>query len=83
MKLSQYDFNKLPNDKKVELASFDGTFLENRFEGEYGINLYSVFGFYAEVWLHRKENEIEKVVTFTQTRYLEPYLKKINIDKIQ
>ena len=80
MTCTQYEYNDLSNQKKMKLASYEGTFLQNRLEGEYGINLYSVYGFYAEVWLQRKNNEVEKVRTFTQLHHLEPYLKTININ---
>lgn len=79
MKIGQYDFNKLPNEKKVEIASFSGTFLENRIVGAFGINLYNYNRFYFEVWLDRRKNQIERVVTFIQLRYLEPYIEHIDL----
>lgn len=79
MKITQYDFNKLHINKKYELLIDQGIFLHNRLYEGYGINLYSIYGFYAEIWLNRESNKIEKVITFTQSRYLEPYLDSIEI----
>jgi len=83
MNYTQYDFNKLSNDEKLELVSYEGTFLDNRIFAEIGISLYEYNGFYVEVWLDRKENEIDRVITFTQLRYLEPYLEKINLNEMK
>jgi hypothetical protein len=75
-----YEFNQLSIDEKVIAASMEGTFLHNRIWEEYGVNLYGFGGFYAEVWLHRPTNKVERVRSFNNTSALEPYLDDIKID---
>ena len=76
--LTLYQFNLLNDHLKAE-AVWQGTFLDNRREGEYMVQLYSVGNFYVEVFYDQQINRIVHFRSFRTIRLLAPYLKKIKI----
>lgn len=76
---TEKEYNILNETDKVVFVSFLGALIDRRVEAEYGINLYSLYDFYVEVWRSRKHDEILHVRTFTDIEYLDPYLEKIEL----
>ena len=48
----------------------------------YGIALYSLNGFYVELWYHLQWETIMKIRSFEQLSPESPYLKRINIQHV-
>jgi hypothetical protein len=61
-------------------ATWSGTHLAERIEGEFTISLYQIDGFYVEVYYHRENNMIQRFRSFSSTNQLDPYLQQISID---
>lgn len=78
--ISLYEFNRLDIDSKYSLVWEHGVFLMNRYEGNFKINLYSLFDFFIEIWYQSEMSSIEKIRTFKSLEALEPYLEKIKLD---
>ena len=76
-----YEFNLLQQNKQMELIYSEAVFLTNRIEKPFGLSLYRLFDFYAEVYLNNDNNEIEKVRTFKSIEPLAPYLDEIDLNK--
>ena len=76
--LTLYQFNLLNDHLKAE-AVWQGTFLDNRGEDQFKVQLYSLGNFYVEVFYEKQNNEIVRIRSFRTTRLLAPYLKKIKI----
>ena len=72
-----YEFNLLQQNK-WSLFIVKLFFLTNRIEKPFGLSLYRLFDFYAEVYLNNDANEIEKVRTFNSIEPLTPYLDEID-----
>lgn len=60
----------------------DGSLIGERIENYHQVKLYQLDSLYMEVYRHMHFNVIVKVITFTDTDFLEPYLEKINLDGI-
>jgi hypothetical protein len=75
-----YEYNMLDIDIKALILWDKGIFLLNRFEGDYSINLYSLYDFYVEAWYKSDINSIEELKTFKSMKPLEPYLDRINLN---
>jgi len=72
----------LDRDEKTELLENFGCFLEVcRFEGEYKIALFELYGFYAEVWLNAAQ-DIVKIDGFGSYSRLDGYLPHIDISAL-
>ncbi|MBC8054634.1 MAG: hypothetical protein H7Y13_16365 [Sphingobacteriaceae bacterium] len=79
MKLN--DFFKLSVDEQVETVS-KGDFLGEREAKPYLIFLFNIENFYAEIFYDELKNKITRVKPFKAVRILEPYLEKVNIEKL-
>lgn len=79
-KVTLYEFNCLEENEKAKFLWQSGTLIMNRFEDDYSINLYSLYGFYVETWYRREENRIQKFRTFKNLSQLEPYLDRIDLN---
>ncbi|WP_457127358.1 hypothetical protein [Mucilaginibacter sp. HD30] len=71
-----YDFNGLTEEKKAE-AVWQGSFLADRQENDLTVQLYSVSGFYVEVYYDPNENKIMRFRSFQTKDLLVPYLAHI------
>lgn len=58
----------------------DGTLIGERIENFHQVKLYQLDSLYMEVYRHNHFNVIVKVITFTDTEFLEPYLEKISLE---
>lgn len=75
------DFFKLSIDEQVETAS-QGEFLGEREAKPYIIFLFNIGNFYAEVFYDELKHKITRVKPFKTVRILEPYLEKVDIEKM-
>lgn len=81
--ITLYQFNRLSKRQQYGLLENYGTFLDVfRSEGTYKVVLFDFNGYYVEVWVHQKTDELLKAVAFTSYNKLDPYLKGIDIKAI-
>jgi hypothetical protein len=78
MNLAAYKL--LKEEEQFELLESQGVFLAEREDAYHNIRLYAIHGFYAEVYSHTHFNVIVRTRCFATTRFLEPYLKKMDLD---
>lgn len=57
-----------------------GVLLAERIEGYRSMRLYQLHGIYLEVVWHMHFNVVLKVITFSDTAHLEPYLNNISLE---
>jgi hypothetical protein len=79
--LSQFD--TLCEEEKIILIDDHGVYLDvyRRSEG-CKVGLFKLWGFYCEVWFHKKSNKIQKVKAFGHYKKLDPYLDQVDINSI-
>lgn len=78
-----HQFNTLSNNEKYELVDSHGECLNvSRMSGIYQVALFSLFGFYVEVWFNRPEDKLLKASAFKSYKKLDPYLKEISLKAI-
>lgn len=59
--INQEDFVKLTKTEKVCNVFGAGKELLSRFDGDYSISLYTLYGFFVEVWYKNPSQKIEKI----------------------
>ena len=72
-------FDRLTETRQTDVIWENGVFLARRKEGFYNILLFQVEGFYTEIYYHSHFIVIIKIVSFSDTDLLEPYLNKIKV----
>ena len=73
--LSLFEFNLLTDNEKAE-AVWSGTFLGDRPEREFRVQLYRIAAFYVEVFYDGDANKIVEFQAFSSYDLLAPYLKQ-------
>ncbi|MBD1365366.1 hypothetical protein IDJ77_16245 [Mucilaginibacter sp. ZT4R22] len=76
--LTLYDFHQMTLDEKCT-AIWQGEFIGDRKDGDNKAQLYSLGGFYAEVFYDPSTNTINKIRAFRSTNLVEPYLSGIKL----
>ncbi len=74
-----YTFCGYSLDNRRSLVQKSGRFLLLRELGIYLVCLYDMRKFYVEVWYNTQTQKVFRVLPFTSTDYLEPYLEKVNL----
>lgn len=77
--LYNYEFNLLPLKEKAQFTWEHGTYLANRQEDDFRINLYHLDKFFVEVWYDPEEIRICKLRSFKSKKCLDPYLDRIDL----
>lgn len=72
-------FERLTEAVQTDIIWERGVFLARRKEGFHTILLFQLDGFYTELYYHSHFNVIIKIVSFTDTELLEPYLEGIQL----
>lgn len=80
--MNDHQFQTTEDNAQLSAIWEEGTFLTERHQGFHNIKLYQLQDCYAEVTYHSHFNVVLKVATFTETDYLEPYLKEIDISSL-
>jgi hypothetical protein len=81
--ISLHHFNRLSKRQQYGLLENHGTFLDVfRHEGDYKVALFDYNGYYVEVWLNQRTDELLKAVAFTSYNKLDAYIKGIDIKGI-
>ena len=76
-------FQALPKDIQRNVVKHCGVFLFGRTGVGVNVMLYQVEGFYAELYFDEKMSEAIRIKSFEDTKYLEPYLRKVDVSEVQ
>jgi hypothetical protein len=76
------DFRKLTIFRQVELLFESGQHVLSRIYLFYNVHLYTISGFYAEIWYRQSDNKIERVILLEQEDVLDLYDSQIGINDI-
>jgi hypothetical protein len=82
VKLTKDNFNNLSLNQKSSFLFPDGTYIAVRDYYNYKVQLYSLWGFYVEVWYHPKMNSIDKIEALNDEKSLKLYLSDIEIEDL-
>lgn len=80
--MTLYEFNQLYKKEQVETLWDKGVFIADRRDNECMYLLYQIDSFYVEAYVHREYGVLRRFRSFSSTNQLEPYIGKIDIDKL-
>jgi hypothetical protein len=80
--MNESEFIALSHQEKVELLFDNGQELMNRIYVFYNIKLYSLFGFYVELWYKQTTNKIDKINIVNLPDVVHLYESQINIQDL-
>lgn len=60
-----------------------GVFLFGRTGVGVNVLLYQVEGFYVELYFDEKMSAVNKIRSFEDTKFLEPYLRMVDVSEVQ
>lgn len=75
-------FDQLTEARQTDVIWEEGVFLDRRKDGFYNILLFQLDEFYTEIYYHAHFNVIIKIVSFSDTDLLAPYLDKIKLQSL-
>ena len=73
--MTLYEFNALDEKEKGEAIFTQATFIDNRNDAPYKVQLYRLSNFYVEVYYDAQANAIVRYRSFSRLGQLAPYLK--------
>ena len=73
--MTLYEFNALDEKEKGEAVFTQATFIDDRSEAPFKVQLYRLSNFYVEVYYDVQANAITRYRSFTKFGQLAPYLK--------
>jgi hypothetical protein len=59
--MNERQFKEFNLNERMDIVNLNGVYVGNRFYYNHSINLYTVYGFFVEVWYANFENRITKV----------------------
>jgi hypothetical protein len=78
-----YKFNQLSTTERFRWIVEEGAYLGvNRYLKDYRVALFSLHGYYVEVYIHSKNGIIGKVRPFFSYKKLDAFLPEVNISEI-
>jgi hypothetical protein len=81
-KVKSSEFRKLTIFRQVELLFEKGQHVLSRIYLFYNVHLYTLSGFYAEIWYRQADNKIERVILLDQADVLDLYDNQIGLSDI-
>ncbi len=76
------EFRKLTIFRQVELLFGKGRHVLSRIYLFYNIHLYTLSGFYAEIWYRQADNKIDRVILLDPSDVLDLYDNQIGLSDI-
>lgn len=76
------DFRKLTLFRQVEMLFENGRHVLSRIYLFYNIHLYTLSGFYAEIWYRQADNKIDRVILLDLSDVLDLYDNQIGLSDI-
>jgi hypothetical protein len=80
--MTQLQFKELELSERMEVINQNGLFASQRSYYNHDINLYTLFGFFVEVWYANFENRISKIQIVQRPLVDKFYLEKIDISSL-
>jgi hypothetical protein len=81
--LTLCQFVALCEEERIALLGDHGVYLDvYRYSQGCKVALFKLWGFYCEVWLHKKTNKILNVNAFSSYKRLDLYLDQVDISPI-
>ena len=80
--MTQLQFKELELSERMEVINQIGLFASQRSYYNHDINLYTLFGFFVEVWYANFENRISKIQIVQRPLVDKFYLEKIDISSL-
>ena len=73
------EFNSLSQSEKIRLLYEDGVYVGKKEISGLSSLLYQLEGFYIEIRYKKYRQVIKAIYGFSDTKYLDPYLEKMDI----
>ena len=81
--LNLNQFLTLCEEERIIVLEDYGVYLDvYRRSAGCNVALFKLWGFYCEVWFHRKTNKIQKVHAFSNYKRLDLYLDQVDISPV-
>ncbi len=80
--MTLYLFNKLNELMQAEVLWEDGVPIDERIESDQKAILYQLYAFYVEVFYDLESGKLKGFRSFKCTKYLMPYLEKIDLQQL-
>lgn len=80
--MNERQFKEFDLNERMDIINLNGVFVAQRSYYNHAINLYTIYGFFVEVWYAKFENRITKIQVAQRPLVEKYYLDKIDIDKI-
>lgn len=78
-----YQFNQLSMRERFAWIIEEGIYLGvNRYVKGYRVALFSLYGYYVEVYICKKAESIHKIVPFFSYKKLDAFLPEVNIEEV-
>ncbi len=77
--LGYLQFRVLSTEDQTAYVCAYGTYLAQRYELGYGINLYHLHSFFCEVWVCQTESEVVRLRSFTSLQPLLSYVALVRL----
>jgi hypothetical protein len=77
--MTPYNLGHLDEMEQADVIWEQGVLIGERKDEFYKILLFQVDAFYAEIYYHTHFNVIIKIVSFSDTNRLDPYLQNISL----
>lgn len=78
-----YQFNQLSVRERFAWIIEEGIYLGvNRYVKGHRVALFSLYGYYVEVYISKKTESIQKVVPFFSYKKLDAFLPEVNIEEV-
>ncbi len=80
--MNSHEFRKLSVFRQVELLFDKGRHVLSRIYLFYNVHLYTLSGFYAEIWYRQADNKIDRVILLDPSDVLDLYDNQIGLSDI-
>lgn len=80
--MNSNDFRKLTIFRQVEMLFEHGRHVLSRIYLFYNVHLYTLSGFYAEIWYRQADNKIDRVILLDPSDVLDLYDNQIGLSDI-
>jgi hypothetical protein len=78
-----HQFNALEPEEQMNILQEYGVYLDVYRKAEQcRVALFKLYGFYCEVWLHKRKDRVLRVIAFSSYRRLDFYLDQIDLSEI-
>lgn len=80
--MNERQFKEFDLNDRMNIININGVFVAQRSYYNHAINLYTIYGFFVEVWYANFENRITKIQVAQRPLVEKYYLDSININSL-